>query len=197
MPAYTTNNITSDRALVLLGQGVPPSIVAASIGVSESRISQLVSEPEFAAAVAELRYEAIQKHSTRDAKYDSIEDTLIDKLKDLIPLMMRPREVINAIQVINAAKRRGSSTPEAIIAQQTVINLTLPVQIVEHFRTNAQNHVIQAGAQELLTLQSSTLLTKTKAALTSPEGEEKGTSDDSTRAIGTGRPQQQLLQRAG
>lgn len=202
MPAYTTNNITSDRALVLLGQGVPPSIVAASIGVSESRISQLVSEPEFAAAVAELRYDAIQKHSTRDAEYDSIEDTLIDKLKDLIPLMMRPREVINAIQVINAAKRRGSSTPDAIIAQQTVINLTLPVQIIEHFRTNSQNHVIQAGAQELLTLQSSTLLTRTKEALatasiSSPAGEEKGTSDDSTRAISTGRPQQPLLQRAG
>jgi hypothetical protein len=202
MPAYTTNNITSDRALVLLGQGVPPSIVAASIGVSESRISQLVSEPEFAAAVAELRYDAIQKHSTRDAKYDSIEDTLIDKLKDLIPLMMRPREVINAIQVINAAKRRGSSTPDAIIAQQTVINLTLPVQIIEHFRTNSQNHVIQAGAQELLTLQSSTLLTRTKEALatasiSSPAVEEKGIRDDSTRAIGTGRPQQPLLQRAG
>lgn len=202
MPAYTTNNITSDRALTLLGQGVPPSIVAASIGVSESRISQLVSDPEFAAAVAELRYDAIQKHSTRDAKYDSIEDTLIEKLKDLIPLMMRPREVINAIQVINSAKRRGSSTPDAIIAQQTVINLTLPVQIVEHFRTNSQNHVIQAGSQELLTLQSSTLLNRTQTALksavqASPVGEEKGTSDDSTRAISTGRPQQQLLQRAG
>ena len=195
MPAYSTNSITSERALTLLGQGVPPNIVAASIGVSESRISQLVSDPEFAAAVAELRYDAIQKHSTRDAVYDELEDTLVSRLKDLMPLMARPRDVLYAIQVINNAKRRGTSTPDAIIQQQTVINLTLPTLIVEHFRTNAQNHVIQAGTQELETLQSSTLLTRTKAALP-----QIGLQNDSTRvstAIPVGESQSHLSRRVG
>lgn len=167
------NTSTESRALSLLGQGIPPNIVAASLGVTESRISQLVSDPNFAAEVAELRYNSLQKHNERDARYDSLEDKLIDRLEDLLPLMMRPMEVLRAIQTINSAKRRGASTPDSIIQQQTVINLTIPTQIIQKFQTNAQNHVTQAGTQTLLTLQSGTLLKKIKDV--------KGAGNDSAR----------------
>lgn len=156
------NTSTESRALTLLGQGIPPNIVAASLGVTESRISQLVSDPNFAAEVAELRFNNLQKHNERDNKYDSLEDKLIDRLEDLLPLMMRPMEVLKAIQVINAAKRRGASTPDSIVQQQTIIALTIPTQIIQKFQVNAQNHVTQAGSQTLLTLQSGTLLNKVK-----------------------------------
>jgi len=165
----------SSRALTLLGQGVPASVVAATCGVSESRISQLVSDPEFAAQVAELRFSNLQKHSERDSKYDSMEDKLIEKLKDLLPLMMRPMEVLKAIQVINAAKRRGASAPDQVVQQQTFINLNIPTTLIQKFQINQQNHVIQAGEQTLLTLQSGSLLNKIKeqqndtAKLTAPE----------------------------
>ena len=186
--AYKTNigESTASRALVLLGQGVPPNIVAASLGISESRISQLVSDPDFAAQVAELRYNALQAHSTRDGLYDEMEDALLKRLKDLLPLMMKPWEVIRSIQVINAAKRRGASAPEQIVQQQTVINLTLPTQIIQRFQTNPQNHVIHAGEQTLVTLQSAALLNKTKG----------NTDHDSTRAIDSSNVPA-LLQRAG
>src|SRR3989442_56905 len=105
----TTTSATESRALSLLGQGLGPEIVAAAVGASVSRISQLLSAPEFSAQVAELRYENLAKHNTRDNAYDSLEDTLIEKLKDCLPYMMRPMEILKAIQVINAAKRRGSS----------------------------------------------------------------------------------------
>jgi hypothetical protein len=156
------NTSTESRALTLLGQGIAPGIVAATCGVSESRISQLISNPEFAAQVAELRFAGLQKHNARDNSYDQMEDTLIEKLKDLLPLMMRPMEVLKAIQVINQAKRRGQSAPESILQQNTVINLTIPTQIIQRFQTNAQNMVVQAGNQELLTLQASSLLGKVK-----------------------------------
>jgi hypothetical protein len=173
------NTSTESRALTLLGQGIPPSVVASSLGVSESRISQLVSDPEFAAKVAELRYNSLQKHNERDSKYDALEDKLIERLQDLLPLMMRPLEVLRAIQTINGAKRRGASAPESITAQQTVITLNIPTQIIQHFKTNQQNHVIQAGSQTLLTLQSGTLLKKVKQndstvpALAPPNSEEQ------------------------
>lgn len=158
------NVSTSERALTLLGQGIPPGIVAATCGVSESRISQLISEPEFAAQVAELRFNNLQAHTARDNRYDTIEDKLSNKLEDLLPLMMRPMEVLKAIQIINAAKRRGASAPESMLTQQTIINLTIPTQLIQKFQTNAQNHVIQAGEQTLLTLQSGSLLSKVKGA---------------------------------
>lgn len=149
---------TTSRAITLLGSGVSPEQVAAAIGVTSSRISQLLGDPEFTARVAELRFETLQKHNLRDSQYDTLEDSLISKLSDLLPLMMRPMEVLKAIQIINAAKRRGVSSPEQVINQQTVVNITLPTKAVTKFVTNINNQVIQAGEQQLLTIQSGTLM---------------------------------------
>jgi hypothetical protein len=153
---------TESRALALLGAGVGPENVANATGVSISRISQLLSDETFAAQVAELRFENLQKHNLRDSEYDSLEDDLIERLKDLIPLMLRPMEVLKAIQVINAAKRRGASTPEAITAQQTVVPLVLPTVIINKFTTNTYNQVVQTGEQNLVTMQSGTLMDRLK-----------------------------------
>lgn len=151
----TTTTSTETRALSLLGQGLGPEVVAAAVGVSTSRISQLLSDPEFAAKVAEARYNSLAKHNSRDAAYDAMEDSLIEKLRDLMPFMMRPMEVLKAIQVINSAKRRGASAPEAITGQQTVVQLVMPTQIMQSFTTNINNQVIKAGDQDLVTVQSS------------------------------------------
>lgn len=153
----TTTTSTESRALSLLGQGLGPEVVAAAVGVSTSRISQLLSDPEFSAKVAEARYNNLAKHNSRDNAYDAMEDTLLEKLKDLLPFMMRPMEVLKAIQVINAAKRRGSSAPETITNQQTVVQLLMPTQILQSFTTNINNQVIKAGSQDLVTVQSANM----------------------------------------
>jgi hypothetical protein len=153
----TTTTSTESRALSLLGQGLGPEVVAAAVGVSTSRISQLLSEPEFASQVAELRYTSLAKHNTRDSAYDALEDSLIEKLKDCLPFMMRPMEILKSIQVVNAAKRRGASAPESITSQQTVVQLLMPTQILQSFTTNINNQVIKAGAQDLVTIQSGSM----------------------------------------
>lgn len=158
----TTSTTTRDRALALLGNGIPAEQVAAACGVTPSAISQLLSEEGFASEVATARYQNLSKHNERDSKYDSIEDKLVDKLEDLLPLMMRPMEVLKSIQVINAAKRRGSSTPDSIVNQQTVVQIVMPNVVVNKFVANAQNQVIRAGDQDLLTIQSGTLLKQVK-----------------------------------
>ena len=66
-----------DRALSLLGSGISAESAATALGVSPSRISQLLSAPEFAEQVAELRYNNLQQHNHRDANYDSLEDKLL------------------------------------------------------------------------------------------------------------------------
>ena len=151
---------TEQRALNLLGQGIEPSIVASAVGVTEARISQLVSDPHFAARVAELRYVNLAKHSDRDREYDDLEDTLIDKLKDLMVYMSKPMEVLAAIRVINQAKRRSLGvSSELTQGRAQVVQLVLPIQIVNQFKLNSNNQVIQAGTQELITIQSGQLKT--------------------------------------
>ena len=148
---------TESRALKLLGAGIKPEIVAASLGISASAISQLLSDENFAAAVSEARYETLAKHNERDSRYDRMEDDLLARLEDCVPLMHRPMEVLKAIQVINAAKRRGTSTPEALIEKQQIIQLVVPIQLINKFQTDINGQVTQVGEQNLLTIQSSAL----------------------------------------
>lgn len=150
----STTTASESRALILLGSGLGPEAVATAVGITVSRISQLLSDAEFAAEVSELRFKNLQKHNERDSNYDDIEDKLIKQLSDVLPLMMRPMEILKAIQVINAAKRRGHSAPESITNTQTVVNIVLPTSMVRQFEVNANNQVIKAGSQELLTMQS-------------------------------------------
>jgi predicted transcriptional regulator len=149
---------TETRALELLGTGVTPEAVANALGVTVSRISQLLSQEDFAARVAELRFKNLQKHTIRDNSYDELEDDLVSRLRDLMPLMHRPMEVLKAIQVINAAKRRGQSAPDSIIQQQTIVQLNVPTKILQQFTTNINNQVIVAGSQDLNTMQSGLLI---------------------------------------
>jgi hypothetical protein len=157
-------NSTEERVLHLLGSGIGPEQVASACGISVSRVSQLLSDEEFAQAVAELRFENLEKHNRLDNKYDQMEDTLLDSMQNLLPMLTRPLEILRAIQVINSAKRRGISAPEQVTHQQTVVNLVMPKAIVQQFTTNINNQVIQAGAQTLETIQSGSLLKQFKPA---------------------------------
>ena len=149
-------NSTEERILKLLGQGIDAGVVANAVGVTPAVISQYLSDATFSAKVAELRFAALSKHNDRDAVLDALEDELLEKMQDLLPLMHRPMEVLKAIQVINAAKRRGASAPSSIQQQQPVINLTLPVQLIQQFKfeANSQNQVTRVGDIDLVTIQS-------------------------------------------
>ena len=159
---------TEEKALALLGSVVQAEHVAAALGVTPSRISQLLSDEVFALKVATMRYENLRKHNERDGAIDGIEDQLIAKLKASMPLMIKPDTIIRAFNVVNAAKRRGSSSPEQTVNQQNIINLTLPTQIIQQFVKNTDNQVIKAGEQELITMSSNTLLNNAKSLTVSP-----------------------------
>ena len=156
----STTTATEERALILLGQGIEHSVVASAIGVSISRISQLMSDPEFARRVSELRYASLVKHNERDATYDSLEDKLVRKFDESVGWMTKPMEVLKSLQVVNSLKRRGTSAPEQIIGQQTVAQLSMPTMIINQYssrqdiQVNSQNQVVKAGQQELVTIQS-------------------------------------------
>lgn len=160
-PLNLTDNLNlsslEERALNLLGSGCNSESVAAALGVSAGRISQLLSVKVFADKVAELRYTSLQKHNQRDGAYDSIEDKLLEKLDRAMPLMVRPDTILKAISVINGAKRRGSSAPEQITSKQTLVTLVMPTVIAKKFTVNTNNQVIQAGDQSLLTMPSGNL----------------------------------------
>jgi hypothetical protein len=171
LPANLATNLSDlrlssveQRALILLGQGIEPRTVASAVGVTDSHISQLLSNPEFAARVADLRYETLAKHSVRDNAYDELEDTLLEKLKNCIPYMSKPMEILAAVTRINQAKRRGSMVNPSSQSQNPVIQLNMPIQVINQYRLDVNNQVIQAGQQPLITVQSGSLKAMVEAA---------------------------------
>jgi hypothetical protein len=160
-------NATQERVLEMLGNGLAPSVCASALGLSESTISQYMSEEAFARAVTERRFINLQAATSRDKSYDDIEDALIDKMRDLLPMMYKPMEVLRAITVINAAKRRGAAAPDNTVIHQTVVQLTLPAIVQSRFIKNINNQVIEAGEQQLVTIPAKHLTDKLKQYNTS------------------------------
>ncbi len=146
-----------ERALALLAHH-NAATVASALGVSESYISQLLSDDYFAEKVKEARIQVLAKHDARDATYDQIEDELLNKFKKSLALMYRPSDILKAISVINAAKRRGGAATAGAASQTAqVVPLILPAAIVQQFTVNTANQVISTGQQTLLTIQSNNL----------------------------------------
>lgn len=151
-----------DKALALLSSGLPAIKVAEALGIDPSRISQLVSDEHFASKLADAKYEFLNKHNEADSELDNIESQIRKRMLDSLDSVYKPMELTRMLQVVNAAKRRGSSAPAAITEQQQILNLIMPTKILNNFVTNINNQVIQAGTTELLTMQSSTLADKVK-----------------------------------
>lgn len=147
-----------ERALKLLGAGIKQEQVASALGVTPGRIAQLLSDPVFAEEVTKLRCTALHSHTVRDGTYDSLEDKLLVKLEAALPMIARPADILKAIAVVNNAKRRGADSPDVAATNINVVSLTLPTNLVQKFAVNIDNQVIQAGNQNLLTMNSSDLL---------------------------------------
>jgi len=159
----------NERALSLLGAGVPQENVASAVGVTPGYISQLLSDENFAKQVVQLKFEALSKHTERDASYDALEDSLIAKLGKSLPLIIRPADILGAIRIINGAKRRGHDSPDSLVSQSNIVSITMPTQIIQQFTTNIANQVIKTGEQDLRTMASGDLLKKVPAELPAPE----------------------------
>jgi hypothetical protein len=158
MNTSTANTSTESRALELLATGIEPEQVASALGVTSSRISQIAADPEFVKQLAELKFAQLAKHNATDNEYDDLEKKILTQLKNTIGLVMDPMKLSRILQVVNAAKRRGSSAPDSLIRQRPTVRLNINAALVAKFALNGSNQVVQASigndTQDLVTIQS-------------------------------------------
>lgn len=154
---------TEERALALLGQGLSSSVVASALGVTDSRISQMLAESSFAAEVQKLRFENLQQSTEIDSKYNNLEHKLLEKLEKVLPLVTKPRDLLQAIHIVNGAKRRGQVAPDQDSMNAKVVQLSLPNVIQQKFITNNYQQVVEVrdetgrSTQTLVTASSGSL----------------------------------------
>ena len=156
-----------DRIQKLLGQGLSPKLVASAVGCDESYISQLLQDQGFALNVAEARCKEIEVIRERDIKYDTLEDQLIKKLEDILPIMLRPREILHAPQVINQARRRSEEflmDKSAAPSITNVVVLSIPEKVVKQFELNHSNQIVSIEGRPLIPVSTNSLLTELRAS---------------------------------
>lgn len=150
--------VDNEKIKELLGSGLSNDVVASAVGCDPSYVSQLMSNENFRDAVVALRTASLAAASKQDSRINSIEEKLTEKLDHMVDTMYKPSDVLRAFQVLNAAKRRGVPATEAVSNRQAVVNLTLPVQLVQNFITNSNGEVVEVEGQTLVTMPSSQLL---------------------------------------
>ena len=152
---HSTLSVNQQKALSLLGQGVSAVMVASTLGVTESLVSQYLSDARFADEVVKRKLATLQKQTEIDDKYIEIEDKLLDRMKKVLPLMSKPMDILRGIQVINATKRRGMADSPVGLASSTIVQINLPGAVAARFISNTHNQIIEVqdneGSRSLVT----------------------------------------------
>jgi predicted transcriptional regulator len=147
----------------MLGSGIPQNQVALALGITESAVSQWMSREDFATKVADLRFQNLNRHTQIDDKYTELEEKLQAKLEKVLPLMTKPRDVVMALTAINSTKRRGAQIADTGAGKTSqVVNLTLPISIVQQYISNSNNQIVEVidesgKSKSLITASSSSL----------------------------------------
>lgn len=147
-----------EKAKELLGLNIPANVVADAIGVDASLISQWMGDEAFAAEVIGMKIANTAAHAARDKEYDSIEDALVGRLKTMLEsdlIFTKPVEILSAIRIINAAKRRA--TPAELNSgggTKTFLTLQLPenAEFAARFIVNNSNQVVEIAGRSIATM---------------------------------------------
>jgi len=147
---------TKEHALRLLAQGIPTSQVAAACGVSDSYISQLKSDPDAQAKIAEQQAAASIADMEFDSDLEDAEALALDKIKKNLPFA-NMGQAIAAFRILNTARRRSDPVMQSDAQVSVTVNLTLPQSAIPKYVTNTQNEIIEVEGQTMLSATAKTL----------------------------------------
>jgi hypothetical protein len=152
--------------------------VANAVGCTESYISQLLADEAFAQQVMSIRLQSLTAATNRDQKIDDIEDQLLEKLKESIPLVYKINDIARLFSLVNRAERRGVSAPMTQGQQSTVVQLMLPERVAQKFVRTPAGEIVEVDGQTLVTMPAHKLLQNLAAQHAAKQVEDGGSKDD-------------------
>lgn len=165
LPGSTGNLATKRRItqseeniLKLLSDGHSQEVVASTLGITASAISQHLSKDWFKSELAARKSVKLEKYAKLDDAYDRLEDRLLGKLEASIPFLTKPGEISAILSKVNAAKRRlGDSSKVQNTPVTQIINITLPTSVVHKFSRTRDGHVVAVDDKSLVTITSNSM----------------------------------------
>ncbi len=147
---------TREQALALLAQRVPAAQVASSCGVTESAISQLLSDEDFSAALAEK----MQAATAEDLKYDerlaAVESGFLANIEKRLEFA-NLQQSLQAFRILNQAKRRKESRIQAPQGGGIAVTINLPASILPQYVKNHNAEIIEVDGRTMLSATPSTV----------------------------------------
>lgn len=138
-----------DLAMSLLAQNVAPSQVASSIGVSESYISQLMAEEDFAAELGKLKVQSTEADRNFDNDLDGAEAQLLSNIVKRAEFLNIQQSLV-AFRILNQAQRRQDRKRQVVEQTGTVVNITLPTVVVPHYVLNGQSEIVEVEGKTMI-----------------------------------------------
>lgn len=96
------------RLVNYLAHGIPQIQIATVMGVSESRVSQLATDPRIIEAVGKRKKELAEAPVTELADLGTIRRTLITRMKDLADTTDSLSEAVNTLEKIDKITARAT-----------------------------------------------------------------------------------------
>jgi hypothetical protein len=141
-----------DLALQLLSQGLQASVVAATVGVQESYISQLMADEDFRSELESRHVQQSEQDVKYDDKLDRVEDQYLDRIEGKLHIA-NLQQSMQAFKILNGAKRRKDRGLANITPQTgVVVQINLPVSIAPRYITNQQNEIVEVEGQTMVSV---------------------------------------------
>lgn len=141
---------TVDKIISYAAKGYKQVEIARALGVDESYVSQILSDPDNAAKVEETAVAITEANDNFDAKIDTAEDIALEGVKRRLP-MAKFEQQLSALKVLNAMKRRRDTAPATRQQQGTVVNLQLPQVASATYIMNASNEIVEVSGRTMIT----------------------------------------------
>lgn len=153
--------MNKEKAAVLLGQGLTPSVVASVVGCSPAYMSQLMATEDFKLMVLANRTEAAKLPDDEliTTKYVGMEHKLLQAMEQALPNAELPA-ITNALKVVaERQEKRASRLQAPQVAEagrtQVVVQIAMPQTAMPHILLNEKKEVIAIDNRPMAPMASS------------------------------------------
>ena len=137
------------RAQEMLSAGLPATVVAARLGVTDSTISQMLSDPDFAEAVETARLEATAEDQKFDSKLEETESQALDNIAAKIRFG-NLQQSLAAFKVLNGAKRRKDNAQLSQTSIGTAVQINMPTVLMPVYLLNQRSEIVEVDGQTMI-----------------------------------------------
>lgn len=150
-----------ERIIELLGEGVPPSVVAQSVGCDPSYVSQICEQEDVIARIQDLRAQRAAEMVGKDRDINDIEQLALNRIKTLLPMQTDLMKITKVFATMNGARKSTDiGLAQAGNQPSTVVSLSLPAAAEVFLRLTTDNQVVEIAGRSMVPLPSAQVASK-------------------------------------